>query len=153
MDQAARAYLATYLTGRPVLLMAADWARCRELSARIRDDLIHLGLVDGGPAIRIADGAEASAGDLNTGAQGGRARNSPRADACGDGAVRCFSPILYSIDTVIPLISLDQRSTWYPDTQVPGGELVLWLLNLTTILGWLLSSIFVLSLARLSRST
>ena len=63
-DQAARAYLATYLTGRNVLLMAADWARCRELSARIRDDLIHLGLVDSGRTIRIADGAEASAGDL-----------------------------------------------------------------------------------------
>ena len=44
--------------------MAADWARCRELSARIRDDLIHLGLVDAGRTIRIADGAEASAGDL-----------------------------------------------------------------------------------------
>jgi hypothetical protein len=47
-----------------VLLMAADWARCRELSVRIRDDLIHLGLVDAGRTIRIADGAEASAGDL-----------------------------------------------------------------------------------------
>jgi conjugative relaxase-like TrwC/TraI family protein len=64
MDQAARAYLATYLTGRNVLFMAADWARCRELSHRIRDDLIHLGLVDAGPAVRIADGARASAGDL-----------------------------------------------------------------------------------------
>src|SRR5260370_40346063 len=64
MDQAARAYVASYLTGRNVLLMAADWARCRELSARIRGDLIHLGLVDGARAIRIADGAEASAGDL-----------------------------------------------------------------------------------------
>ena len=63
-DQAARAYVATYLAGRNVLLMAADWARCRELSARIRDDLIHLGLVDAGRTIRIADGAEASAGDL-----------------------------------------------------------------------------------------
>ena len=63
-DQAARAYLATYLTGRNVLLMAADWARCRELSARIRDDLIHVRLVDNGPTIHIADGAEASAGDL-----------------------------------------------------------------------------------------
>ena len=63
-DQAARAYLATYLTGRNVLLMASDWARCRELSARIRDDLIDLGLVDDGRTIRIADGAEASAGDL-----------------------------------------------------------------------------------------
>src|SRR6185312_5816368 len=36
----------------------------RELSQRIRDDLIHLGLVDTGRTIRIADGAEASAGDL-----------------------------------------------------------------------------------------
>jgi conjugative relaxase-like TrwC/TraI family protein len=63
-DQAARAYLAAYLAGRNVLLIAADWARCRELSARIRDDLIHLGLVDNGQAIRIADGATASAGDL-----------------------------------------------------------------------------------------
>ena len=29
--------------------MAADWARCRELSHRIRDDLIHLGLVGDRP--------------------------------------------------------------------------------------------------------
>jgi TrwC relaxase/AAA domain len=63
-SQAARAYVATYLTARTVLLMASDWARCRELSARIRDDLIHLGLVDAGRTIKIADGAEASAGDL-----------------------------------------------------------------------------------------
>ena len=64
IDQAARAYVATYLTGRNVLLMASDWAGCRELSRRIRDDLIHLGLVDAGRTIQIADGAEASAGDL-----------------------------------------------------------------------------------------
>jgi len=63
-EQAARAYVASYLDGRDVLLMAGDWARCRELSQRIRGDLIHLGLVDGGRTIRIADGAEASAGDL-----------------------------------------------------------------------------------------
>ena len=35
------------------------------------------------------------------------------ADPCGDGEVRCFSPVLYAIDTVVPLITLDQRSTWY----------------------------------------
>jgi hypothetical protein len=75
------------------------------------------------------------------------------ADPCGDGEVRCFSPVLYAVDTVVPLISLDQRSTWYPDPHVSGGELVLWWLNLATLLGWLLSSIFVLSLARLSRSS
>src|ERR1700734_4413541 len=64
MDQAADAYVASYLAGRDVLLMAADWARCGELSARIRDDLIHLGLVEATPAVRIAEGAQASAGDL-----------------------------------------------------------------------------------------
>jgi hypothetical protein len=42
-----------------------------------------------------------------------------------------------------------QRSTWYPDLHVPWGE---WWLNPATILGWLLSSIFIVSLARLSRS-
>ncbi len=64
MDQAARAYVASYIAGRNVILAAADWTRCRELSARIRDDLIHLGLVDAGQAVRIAEGAQASAGDL-----------------------------------------------------------------------------------------
>ena len=78
--------------------------------------------------------------------------SSQRADACGDGEVRCFSAVLYAIDTVLPLITLDQRSTWYPDPHQPGGEIMLWWLNLATLLGWLLSSIFVLSLARLSRS-
>jgi hypothetical protein len=64
MDQAVNAYLASYLAGRDVMLMAADWARCRELSARIRDDLIHLGLVDATRTVPIAEGAEASVGDL-----------------------------------------------------------------------------------------
>jgi hypothetical protein len=64
MDQAAKAYVACYLAGRDVLLMASDWARCRELSHRIREDLIHLGLVDPGQAVRIAEGAQASIGDL-----------------------------------------------------------------------------------------
>jgi hypothetical protein len=74
-------------------------------------------------------------------------------DACGDGQVRCFNPVLYAVDTVVPLISLDQRSTWYPDPHVRDGELMLWWLNLATLLGWVLSSILVLSLARLSRGS
>jgi hypothetical protein len=76
-----------------------------------------------------------------------------RTDSCGDGEVRCFSPVLYAIDTVVPLISLDQRASWYPDPEVSGGQFMLWWLNFATLLGWVLSSIFVLSLARLSRST
>ena len=64
MDAAAAHYLALTLNGTDVLLMAADHALRRELSRRIRDDLIRLGIVAAGPAVRIADGAVASPGDL-----------------------------------------------------------------------------------------
>ena len=64
MDAAAAAYVALTPAGTDVLLMAADHSLRRELSRRIRDDLIRLGLVGGGPAVPIADGATASRGDL-----------------------------------------------------------------------------------------
>ena len=66
--------------------------------------------------------------------------------------MRCFSPVLSAIGTVAPLISLDQRTTWRPGPHVPGGQLMLWWHSIATPRGWLLSSVFVLSLARLSRS-
>ena len=62
MDAAVAAYLALTLDGTDTLLMAADHALRRELSRRIREDLIRLGVVQPGPAASI--GATASAGDL-----------------------------------------------------------------------------------------
>jgi AAA domain len=64
MDQAVKAYVASYLAGRDVILTAADWSRCRELAMRVRDDLIHLGHVDNSRSVKIAEGAEAAVGDL-----------------------------------------------------------------------------------------
>jgi conjugative relaxase-like TrwC/TraI family protein len=64
MDATAAHYLALTLEGTDVLLMAAEHALRRELSRRIRDDLIRLGIVSPGPPVRIADGAVASVGDL-----------------------------------------------------------------------------------------
>ena len=64
IDAAAAAYVALTLDGTDTLLMAAEHSLRRELSRRIRDDLIHLGMVDADPAVRIADGTEASVGDL-----------------------------------------------------------------------------------------
>ena len=64
MDAAAAAYVALTLEGTDTLLMAADHALRRELSRRIRDDLIQLGIVQDGPAVTIADGTRASPGDL-----------------------------------------------------------------------------------------
>lgn len=78
--------------------------------------------------------------------------STPGIGTCGNGQIRCFNSFLYAIDTVIPLISLDQRSTWYPDARAPDGTFMQWWLDAATVLGWLLSSIFVLSLASLARS-
>ncbi len=64
MDDAVRMYVANYLAGRDTLLMIYDRARCREASRRIRDDLMHLGIVDDRREVTLADGARASAGDL-----------------------------------------------------------------------------------------
>ena len=33
-----------------------------------------------------------------------------------------LQPGLYAVDTVVPLISLDQRSTWYPDARTRDGR-------------------------------
>jgi len=64
LDDAVRRHVAHYLAGQDVLLMIHDRARCQEASRRVRDDLIHLGLVESGRAVQLADGALASAGDL-----------------------------------------------------------------------------------------
>ena len=64
MDAAAAAYVALTAGGTDTLLMAADHALRRELNRRIRDDLITVGIVQAGPAVTIADGTRASAGDL-----------------------------------------------------------------------------------------
>src|SRR5262249_54139672 len=64
LAQARQAYVAGRLAGEDTLLMANTRNDCRELARLIRDDLIHLGLVDAGPSVRVSEGARASAGDL-----------------------------------------------------------------------------------------
>lgn len=64
LDVARRGYVARRLAGEDALLMAYSREDCRELSRVIRDDLIHLGLVDDGPSVQISDGERASAGDV-----------------------------------------------------------------------------------------
>ena len=64
MDDARQAYLAAYLSGRDVLLMAQSHDTCRELSQRIRADLQHLGRVETGAEAQLSNGARASVGDL-----------------------------------------------------------------------------------------
>ncbi|GAA2304597.1 oxidoreductase [Nonomuraea roseoviolacea subsp. roseoviolacea] len=80
-----------------------------------------------------------------------RSRAAPRPGPCGDGQVRCFDPVFYTIDTVVPLISLGQRAVWYPETRTTAGRVTSALLNVASVLGWLLSTVVVLSFARLAR--
>ena len=80
------------------------------------------------------------------------AARAPASDPCGDGQVRCFNPMFYAVDTVVPLVTLGQRSTWYPNRAAPWGTVVDTWLNLATLLGWVLSSIFLLSFTRLART-
>ena len=64
LDQARAAYLGSYLAGRDVLMIARAHETCRELSRRVRDDLVHLGLVDDTRTAALRDGARAGAGDI-----------------------------------------------------------------------------------------
>ena len=63
-EQAYRAWLADYLDGKDALLMARTDDQVRELSRRARDDLIRYGVVSADPPIRLAQGEQASTGDL-----------------------------------------------------------------------------------------
>lgn len=78
--------------------------------------------------------------------------NAASTDACGDGQVRCFDVFFYAADTVVLLVSFNQRNTWYPDTRSTAGFILGLLLNIATILGWLLSTVFALSFARFARN-
>jgi hypothetical protein len=63
-ERAYRAWLTDYLDGTDTLLIARTQDQARELSRRARDDLIRYGHVAPGPAVRLAAGEHASAGDL-----------------------------------------------------------------------------------------
>jgi len=64
LDDARARYVAHYLAGTDALLIARAHETCRELSRRVRDDLIHLGRVDASREVELACGARAGAGDV-----------------------------------------------------------------------------------------
>ena len=70
------------------------------------------------------------------------------ADPCDSGTVRCYNPLFYAIDTVVPLIDLQQRSTWYVARSRSHAVSLEWALNITVLLGWAASSALVLGLTR-----
>jgi hypothetical protein len=63
-ETAAADYTALAANGTDALLIAADNALRRELSRRVRENLLRLGLVDDARTVTVADGAVAGRGDL-----------------------------------------------------------------------------------------
>jgi hypothetical protein len=64
IDLACRAFLADHLAGKDSLLLARTQEQARELSRRIRDDLLHYGLVHRACEVRLRHAATASQSDL-----------------------------------------------------------------------------------------
>jgi len=75
-DRAASMWLADYLRGKTVLLLAGSNAEAAELSRRVQARLIQMGSV-GPPQAALSDGNHAGVGDLV------RARLNTEIDACG----------------------------------------------------------------------
>lgn len=72
-------------------------------------------------------------------------------DGCAQ--VRCFSPLIYAIETVVPLVDLGQRGTWYVRSSAAHGTLYDVWFTIATLSGWALSTVFLLSFSRLGRSS
>lgn len=64
MERARKEYVAEILSGHDTLLITRERARAAEMSRRIRDDLMHLGIVDDGPEVHLYEGVRASVGDI-----------------------------------------------------------------------------------------
>jgi len=64
----------------------------------------------------------------------------------------CFSPPIYTLDTLLPIIDLHQESNWVPATHEPWGllyEVLTWLL---IALGWFLTTAIVAGIGSVWRS-
>lgn len=71
------------------------------------------------------------------------------AEGCEDGRVRCFTPYLFAIDTVVPILDLGQAQTWYVNPSGPWAWILQLWVGAASILGWVLSTLFALSFTRL----
>ena len=64
LEDAAQTAVTLLADGQDAILMARSRDHVRELSRRVRDELLRLGLVDGGRTVPLAEGARASVRDL-----------------------------------------------------------------------------------------
>lgn len=103
LEQAGRRFVNDYVRGRDSVLIARTDADAREMSRRVREDLIHFGFVKPGPAAALKDGAVASAGDRIM-----TRRNDHQADAGAAGRTLANRD-LFKVEEVLPGGSVSVR--------------------------------------------
>ena len=64
----------------------------------------------------------------------------PSATRCENG-YPCFSPLGYTIDTVIPLINVHQADYWAPDADTSWGAACVYITYTGTAFGWLFATL------------
>lgn len=60
----------------------------------------------------------------------------------------CFQPVVFSLDTLVPVVSLGQDSAWHVSSDVRRGPLYEWLQWSQIVLGWVLSTAVVAGAGR-----
>jgi hypothetical protein len=97
--------------------------------------------VSDGPVVSAAPGKDPLAATRRTTAS----------DSCAGAGVPCFSPFVYSLETLVPVIDLGQHKAWHFDVRKPWGRTLVYVETTLKGLGWILTSVALLSLARYQR--
>ncbi|MDH3684001.1 MAG: hypothetical protein OEV40_29105 [Acidimicrobiia bacterium] len=63
-----------------------------------------------------------------------------------------MSALVYAADTVLPIIDLGEADVWRIDRDADNAGLYLWALRIATALGWILSTLLLVAITRLTRS-
>ena len=63
-----------------------------------------------------------------------------------------FNASMYSLDTLFPVLEIDQKSFWRPDQSKPWGTMAIWYFYIQSVLGWALSLLAVAGFSGLVKS-
>ena len=63
-----------------------------------------------------------------------------------------FNPWMYSLDTLLPVIEIGQKSFWRPNPAKPGGGLAIAYFYFQSLVGWALSLLAVAGFSGLVKS-
>ena len=64
-----------------------------------------------------------------------------------------FSPWMYSLDTLLPVLDMGQRSYWRPNPTKPGGRVAINYFYFHSVVGWALSLLAVAGFSGLVKSS